>query len=639
MAFLVVLALALSSCGAKVTTLLTLDGGPKGNRTMTATIDAADSGKYLNGGTAAVEASIRKNVPESLSYQGLKETGGKVQLVFQLSFGSAEEYASKVSALLKASASTIKPQIDLSVNESGLVQGLNVKENFSSVDLLGWMADGLVADGVVKNENKTNVLEVGESEVHYKGKVYKSSQAITATDVVDNGFDQVGIATSMTPSGGFQASVSYASDDPIGSVQQAKLDEFFAKAKPEGATLTAGVMGKDRSNGATISFAADGLEALNAKLQQTLGAKANNIKIDEVISPDDPLTLRTTMSGTLDCSAVCSPNSHPISQQFQAPDGWRFTKGSTNVSQAGTGQTGSTGNTFNMVFERPIPLESAQIVTDLRLDGGVQQTITYTAKSGDVKRVGDAFEKRLAPAKDVGSFATNEQGDTTSYTVVLEGSDPEDFQRKLAGYVPGATFTVERPEGLNIWPEYRVTMSLPLSGKQLDGGVRGSYSNVVNLPVLHGFVEGRNLETASIDGGRLTVASSDAKSGEYVDVAAKGPTLGGLILLGILAFLILVAAALGLIFRKKVKAVSSRLWERRGVAATKARQAGAAARDYAVVAAAAAGSAALAAHPASPHGEAISSVPGTWNGATGHEGLSLERQTSWSDSFTENDLQ
>lgn len=90
---------------------------------------------------------------------------------------------------------------------------------------------------------------------------------------------------------------------------------------------------------------------------------------------------------------------------------------------------------------------------------------------------------------------------------------------------------------------------------------------------------------------------------------------------------------------KKVKAVSSRLWERRGVAATKARQAGAAARDYAVVAAAAAGSAALAAHPASPHGEAISSVPGTWNGATGHEGLSLERQTSWSDSFTENDLQ
>jgi len=628
---MVILALALSSCGAKVTTLLTLDAGAKGSRTMTATIDSKDSGQYLTGGKKALEASIQKNLPAALTYQGLKEADGKLQVTFALLFSSPEDYTKKITTLLKAGGSTINPQVALSINDSGLVQGLNVKENFTSVDLLAWMADGLVADGVVKSSDRSNIFEVGDSEVHYKGKVYKSSSSVEATDVIDNGFDQIKLDVSMTSNSGFKASVAYGSDDPIGSVQQTKLDAFFAKAKPENATLTAGVSGQTNSNGTTIAFAADDLKMLNTKLRQALGSAANEIKMEEAISPKDPLKLTTTMTGTLDCSAVCSPDARPIELRFHAPNGWRFTNGSSNVTPSGEGVSASSGNTFTIAFERDIPLQSAQVVTNLLLDGSVQQTITYTAKSEDAQRVGKAFEERLTPPNGIGSFSSSQQADTQTYTVVLEGSDSEDFEHKLTSYVPGATFNIEHPDGLNVWPEYRVSMNLPLSSKQLAGGVTGSYTSELKLPMLHGFIKDQTAGDVKVDGATLTTPNITDAAAESINATATGPTLGGLIFLGIMASLLLAIVILALIFRKRVRAGASRLGGRRDAAITKARESGVAARDYISDAAKGASSAVATAHAATQEVEATDPAS---QGATGPA-----EHASWSEAFTESDLQ
>lgn len=157
--FLAVLALIMSACGAKVETNLGLENSEKGSRTITVSFSLKDNKDYLKGDVNALDASIKKHKPQELDYEGIRTEGDNAQATFKVNFNSVDEYRTKVSAILRASSFDKEPQILISNSKDGLVQGVEVSENFTSQDLIKWLPEALVTDGLVEAKRKDNVLQ------------------------------------------------------------------------------------------------------------------------------------------------------------------------------------------------------------------------------------------------------------------------------------------------------------------------------------------------------------------------------------------------------------------------------------------------------------------------------------------------
>ena len=123
---LVLVALVLSACGARVETDLGLENAEKGSRTMSISFNMKDNKDYVKGDINSIDSSIKKHLPSELSYEGIQTDGDKARATFKLSFTSISEYRTKVENLLKLSGSSTTPTISISDSTMGLVQGVQV---------------------------------------------------------------------------------------------------------------------------------------------------------------------------------------------------------------------------------------------------------------------------------------------------------------------------------------------------------------------------------------------------------------------------------------------------------------------------------------------------------------------------------
>lgn len=69
---LVLVALVLSACGARVETDLGLENAEKGSRTMSISFNMKDNKDYVKGDINSIDSSIKKHLPSELSYEGIQ---------------------------------------------------------------------------------------------------------------------------------------------------------------------------------------------------------------------------------------------------------------------------------------------------------------------------------------------------------------------------------------------------------------------------------------------------------------------------------------------------------------------------------------------------------------------------------------
>ena len=119
----------------QVETNLGLENSEKGSRTITVSFSLKDNKDYLKGDANALDASIKKHKPQELDYEGTEPKVITLRPPFKVNFNSVDEYRTKVSAILRASSFDKEPQILISNSKDGLVQGVEVSENFTSQDL------------------------------------------------------------------------------------------------------------------------------------------------------------------------------------------------------------------------------------------------------------------------------------------------------------------------------------------------------------------------------------------------------------------------------------------------------------------------------------------------------------------------
>ena len=591
---LTIAALILSACGAKIDTQLGLESAEKGTRTMQVSFNMKDNKDKIKGGVEALDASVRKHLPEGLEYGGIQSEGDKARATFTIPFSSVDEYRTKVASILKAAGSSTTPQINIVNSEQGLVQGIQVEENFSSKDLLSWLPEALVVDGVIETSNKNSVFNSSGSEttVKFGEKEVKNSggSTITAKDVQDRGFKAVFMDINQKD-GGYSVMVSFSAKEIMNSETSSAVDAYLNQVKPEGAELKKGLDSSEARGyapsastsaakeeiGRTMLFQASSSQDLSDKLKKIFGASSTGLSFSrEVTEKDGSFKVEKTISGTLDCSLLCSPEGRGLTLTMKDSEDRRY---EPNYSRRDSNSSSSNSRILavNLVSSRNISMKSMKVATSLGLDGSMEARFLYAFPTEDVA----GAEQKL---KDVFAGGSNDEtevrqdGDATIVSVKVRGKDQNEFNQRLNEYLPDSKVTVTRPGGYHPFgSDYTVTPEIKLSSK-LGNYYAAPFEFTFKAPTFSSLdqqkVDAANTRASgshvqfTVNGGELSVKTDrGVSSTSGLTVPASGLSMTDVIVDAIIVGLLLLILILLFLFRKKIAAARAKGRERRAASA------------------------------------------------------------------------
>ena len=588
---LTIAALVLSACSAKIETQLGLESAEKGTRTILVSFNMKDNQDKVKGGTQALDASVRKHLPEGLEYEGIQSEGDKARATFKVSFSSVDEYHSKVTSLLKASGSDIKPQISIVNSDQGLVQGIQVKENFSSGDLLGWLPEALVVDGVVSASNKNSVLSSGsETTVKFGEKEVKNSggSTISAKDVQDRGFKAM-VLELQEKDGGYSATASFVAKDIMNSETAAAIDAYLNQVKPEGSELKKGLessqatyMAPSASTsaakeevGRTLTFSASSLDDLNTKLKKLLGAGTTDLSYTrEVKEESKTFYVRKTMKGVLDCSLLCSPEGNGLEVILKDSSGHSY-----QVDNTGNSGSSSSKSVLHLsrYLSQQVAMKGMKVATSLGLDGSMEARFLYSFPSSDVAGAEEALKNAFAGGSN-DETEVRQDGDATIVSVKVRGKDEAEFNQRLNEYLPESKVTVTRSGGYHPFgSDYTLKPDIKLAQK-LGNYYRVPYELTFKAPTFSSLdqqkVNTLNYDLAragvqfTVNGGELSVKSENGVfSGNALTIPVSGLSMTDVIVDAVIVGLLLLILILLFLFRKKIAAARAKGRERRAASA------------------------------------------------------------------------
>ena len=591
---LTIAALILSACGAKIETQLGLESAEKGTRTMLVSFDMKDNKDKIKGGTQALDASVRKHLPEGLEYGGIQSEGDKARATFTIPFSSVDEYRTKVASILKAAGSSATPQISIVNSDQGLVQGIQVKENFSSKDLLDWLPEALVVDGVIETSNKNSVFNSSSSEttVKFGEKEVKNSggSTISAKDVQDRGFKAVFMDINEKD-GGYSVMVSFSAKEIMNSETSSAVDAYLNQVKPEGAELKKGLDSSEARGyapsastsaakeeiGRTMLFQASSSQDLSDKLKKIFGASSTDLSFSrEVTENDGSFKVEKTISGTLDCSLLCSPEGQGMTLTMKDSEDRRY---EPNYSRRDRSSSSSNNRilAINLVSSRNISMKSMKVATSLGLDGSMEARFLYAFPTEDVA----GAEQKL---KDVFAGGSNDEtevrqdGDATIVSVKVRGKDQNEFNQRLNEYLPDSKVTVTRPGGYHPFgSDYTVTPEIKLSSK-LGSYYSAPFEFTFKAPTFSSLdqqkVDAANSRAngahvqLTVNGGELSVKTDHGVSTTSgLTVPVSGLSMTDVIVDAVIVGLLLLILVMLFLFRKKIAAARAKGRERRAASA------------------------------------------------------------------------
>lgn len=590
---LTIAALILSACGAKIETQLGLESAEKGTRTMQVSFNMKDNKDKIKGGVEALEASVRKHLPKGLEYGGIQSEGDKARATFTIPFSSVDEYRTKVASILKAAGSKTEPTVTILNTEQGLVQGIQVKENFSSKELLEWLPEALVVDGVIDSSNKNSVFNSSGSEttVKFGEKEVKNSggSTISVKDVQDRGF-KVMVLELQEKDGGYSATASFVAKDIMNSETAAAVDAYLNQVKPEGSELKKGLessqanyMAPSASTsaakeevGRTLTFSASSLDDLNAKLKKLLGAGTTDLSYTrEVKEESKTFYVRKTMKGVLDCSLLCSPEGNGLEVILKDSSDHSY-----RVDNTGNSGSSSSKSVLHLsrYLSQQVTMKGVKVATSLGLDGSMEARFLYAFPTEDVA----GAEQKL---KDVFAGGSNDEtevrqdGDATIVSVKVRGKDQNEFNQRLNEYLPDSKVTVTRPGGYHPFgSDYTVTPEIKLSSK-LGNYYSAPFEFTFKAPTFSS-LDQQKVDAANsiaknsqhvqltVNGGELSVKTDrGVSSTSGLTVPASGLSMTDVIVDAIIVGLLLLILILLFVFRKKIAAARAKGRERRAASA------------------------------------------------------------------------
>lgn len=563
------LVLLLTACGVRIDTQLAVDASGAGARVMTLTL--SDNEDALIGGVEAVDASIRRHLPEGVEYSGIaRDTDDALVLTLSVPFSSADDYQQTMASLLTAGDLAWPEGDTFTAVQSDFIQGVHLEESFSSGDLLAWMFAGLVADGVVAEENEGDMWELGETTVDFNGVSHESSNPISFSQVADKGFSGVDMTTSFGPEGLTRDIAFTLAQKAQYNSDPALYDGYFAALTEAG--LAVEVDASSTGMAWTVGLSADDAEGLAALTNQALSSEETAFTVTPGADGGTPMTLLTEITDFAECSAICSPEAPPVTDTIALPEGNLVEDYDAVVTDAGLELTLAGPGAATATLVRPVSFESTDVELEIARDGEITWSAELTLPTADVEVVGEDVETALASDGE-GDVSVSEDDGKTTYTVVLTGEDAAGFQAAFQRWSgsQGAYLAVVDAQGSGFFrTHYLLEGALPLADVLGASLPADGVDYTLSLPGGESFVDGPDVYTApadaATDGSSATFRLSD---GESFSFEVTGTPIGAWIVYGVLAALLLALAAVGVLFRRQVRSTVGRAreaWARRAAA-------------------------------------------------------------------------
>lgn len=311
----------LAGCGATVDTNFSADGNFSGKRVITLTLSESDLQEYIKGGKIAIDSTVKKYKPDELSYSS-KNSGGDLVCEFTLEFNGIEDYRTKVASVFAANPDNdFQCEIEYENIDSPFKSSLSFKENFNSIDMLGWLTYGLQKDDIVDYSTTSSWYETGSTALVLNGKEYSTGSNLNMSDSESNCADEVTVKTYFDASGKIQRSFTFGfNENTVNTLNEkgTSLEEYFSALAGSSASYRSET---DEDYG-RINYIID-LGELSA---EDISAKTAQILLDEEISFGTSISasegaMNITVTEKINASAYLRRSSGYLQCIYYMPDG------------------------------------------------------------------------------------------------------------------------------------------------------------------------------------------------------------------------------------------------------------------------------------------------------------------------------
>ncbi|MBD5116332.1 MAG: hypothetical protein HDT48_02310 [Ruminococcaceae bacterium] len=439
------LCLVLAGCGATVDTSFSADSDFSGKRVMTLTLSESDLKQYIKGGAAAIESTVKKYKPDALSYTS-KNSGGSLVYEFTLDFNGIEDYRSKVEAVFNANPDNkVQYKIEFENVDSPFKSSLAFNENFTSIDMLGWLTYGLQKESVVDYSSTDSWYETGSSKLVIGGKEYSASSRLSMSDSESNCADEVKVETHFKTSGKAERIFTFVfSQETIGALEEkgTNLHDYLLSLT-DGAALTET---EDDYGRVTYKLELGELspEEISAKTAQILLDDSISFGISAAAVPASNGEMKITVSEKINASAYLKWSSGYLECTYFMPDGTEVSSDSPVYMNR---RMDADGNTYFSYYPED---EASELVfawtprfekyaVDMRLSGdtldlslkmSVSDTMNETAQS----ILKEKLENSVAEGMKLSDFS--EDG-FKGYEVKFDSKDAAESYKNFVSYYTG----------------------------------------------------------------------------------------------------------------------------------------------------------------------------------------------------------
>ena len=549
--FIVLLALVsliLSACAVDISTTQKMDAKGKGTRVMTAVADLSDD-DIPKFDAKKIETVLKKAAPEGTAVDSVTKKGDKLTIKVTMSFDDVESYKKVMGNALKAGG--LEPgdlQVDFQVSKGeGLRQGVVLKENVKSSELLEWMRVALVKDKILSEEDGDDIsIHGNNATLTIDGKKFEDIYTpFDREDVTDNGFYRIEPKIEKKAEG-YRLAVTYdlASDSEEKDAQVKWIDSVM----PEGAKkLEATDPESYDETVATVVMDVKDEKALNAALAKLLADEKATFSVDVSDVEDEPLKHKIVYTLKADCSAVCNDGDKNVVRSFAALPGgaegshdfaeedlkaWGFTQDANFVRLS----SDENERVYRAEEVKTMKLASFDVTLKPSMGDKVSLEVELGFPMSEVGEGAEKVEKGLKPSD--GSISSEKKDDLQVFTMSWDGENAEELAKKVRKTFPSFELGTYREAGL--WPETRVGLSFyPLD--DLDTALDDEPKLKVDLPFLH------SMKTVQPEDGFPL-------GQDIVGIEYSGPVLAWYITMGAVLGLIILAVGLLVVFRKKIAA-------------------------------------------------------------------------------------
>ena len=554
-----VLAVALSGCGANISTTFTMGSSTSGSRVMTLSLSASDLAR-VPGGTKPLDASIRAHEPSQLSYSGISTApDGSISATFTIAFISVDEYRAKVAAILQAGGVATTPQITFQAPDANnpFRQGGTIQENFTSKDLMAWLPQGLVADGLISPGDASDVLGGKISAtVVVNGKTQTASDPLNVTATIDSGFSAIDVRTDYTAGPGtIQRVITYSADSSKYAANPTPYDTYLTSATPSGAQLVKQPATPQQQTW-TLTFTADAPSDIVSMTNHALDSTAAVFSPTWTPASGQPMADQVSVAEYVECSAVCLPNAQ-VTDELVVPSTWKPS------ADTQTGQASGAGTSYDVSrpggkqgapigFTAWLPVAGVSATTTVGTDGNITQTITFQVAAANDAANQARYLQGLTPPAWVGSLVRTSAQNAWNYVVTVTASSAQDYTQKMADYLPGTRIAMQDAGGF-FRVDRTLSATLDLSGL-FSGGTAPGISQTLTVGALERISTVRADEgaTPAVAPRSATVTVAAGSPGSLALTASvSGWTVRGLVVLSVCVVVLLAVGVALLVLRRR----------------------------------------------------------------------------------------